>query len=175
MTKGIRGVIEKCQLSRLFKQWTWNLVVEKQRMKLDEDCLLPGMSNKNLPSSFLLPKKTSSVTPWVCKKSVQSMETLFIAMLPLCRKALYFFDHATRFVFLCVCLSLCLSSGLWRDGCTQQYGITWGFSLDNSSTLQHYQDDPPADPDHMDHLYKITFWPITSKLMNGFTPNFTCI
>ena len=41
--------------------------------------------------------------------------------------------------------------------------------------MQHYQDDPPADPDHMDHLYKITFWPITSKLINGFTPNFTCI
>ena len=47
-------------------------------------------------------------------------------------------------------------------------------SLDNSSTLQHYQDDPPVDPDHVDHLYKMTFWPITSKLMNGFTPNFTC-
>ena len=43
--------------------------------------------------------------------------------------------------------------------------------LDNSSTLQHYQDDPFVDPKHMDHSYKITFWPITSKLMNGLTTN----
>ena len=42
-------------------------------------------------------------------------------------------------------------------------------SLDNSSTLQHYQDDLCVDPAHMDHSYKITFWPITSKFMNGFT------
>ena len=43
-------------------------------------------------------------------------------------------------------------------------------SLDNSSTLQRYQDDPlTGSVLYMDHLYKITFWPITSKLMNRFT------
>ena len=41
--------------------------------------------------------------------------------------------------------------------------------------MQHYQDDPVADRDHMDHPYKITFWPVTSKLMNGFKPNKTCL
>ena len=45
--------------------------------------------------------------------------------------------------------------------------------LDNSSTWQHYQDNP--FPFHMDHPDKITFWPVTSKLMDGFKPNFTCM
>ena len=42
-------------------------------------------------------------------------------------------------------------------------------NLDSSSTLQHFRDDPFVDPAHMDHSYKITFWPVTSKFMNGFT------
>ena len=41
--------------------------------------------------------------------------------------------------------------------------------------MQHYRDDPSADPDHMDHSFEITFLPITSKLMNGFTQNFTSL
>ena len=35
--------------------------------------------------------------------------------------------------------------------------------------MQHYQDDPLVGLAHMEHLYKITFWPVTSKLINGFT------
>ena len=33
------------------------------------------------------------------------------------------------------------------------------------------QDDPKRDPYHMDHLDHITFLPITSKLMDGVTPD----
>ena len=45
-------------------------------------------------------------------------------------KRYYVFDRATRFVCLvcvCVCVSVCLfvclSSRLWRDGWTKQYGV----------------------------------------------------
>ena len=79
---------------------------------------------------------------------------------------------------LCVCVCVCLC--VCHQDCDEMAAhsstvLREAISLDNSSILQQYQDDPPADPDHMDHLYKMTFWPITSKLMNGFTPHFICI
>ena len=74
----------------------------------------------------------------------------------------YIFDHTTRFVFLSVCVCLCVC----HQDCDEMAAhsntvLREAIRLDNSSILQQYQDDPPADPDHMDHLYKITFWPIT--------------
>ena len=42
-------------------------------------------------------------------------------------------------------------------------------TLDNSSTLQHYQDDPFTGSGSYGSFIQNTFWPITSKLINGFT------
>ena len=75
-------------------------------------------------------------------------------------------------VCLCVCLSVCLC--VCHLDCDEMAGLSntilrEAISLDHSSTLQHFQDDPFVDPAHMDHSYKITFWLITSKFMNGFT------
>ena len=82
-----------------------------------------------------------------------------------------------EFVCVCVCVSVCLSvitfAARWLDLATwrQVRSIlstrTWKC---NTS-----QDDPFPIPFNMDHRYKITFWPVTSKLMDGFTPNFTCM
>ena len=46
-------------------------------------------------------------------------------------------------------------------------------TLDNSSTLQHYQDDHSVSVfvSYIGHQDKIIYWVIISKLMNGFTPN----
>ena len=71
-------------------------------------------------------------------------------------------------ICLCVCACVCLSSSLWPNGWTYQHGIKWGIkwsiTLDNSSTLQHYQDNPFPFLFHMGHPDKITFWAIISKL-----------
>ena len=37
--------------------------------------------------------------------------------------------------------------------------------------MQNQQNALDPDPDSMDPPDKITFWPIKSKVMNGFTPN----
>ena len=79
----------------------------------------------------------------------------------LCRKALCFSPHQLGLsVCVCVCHQDCDEMAAHSNTV-----LCEAISLDNSSTLQQYQDDPPADPDHMDHLFKMTFWPITSKLI----------
>ena len=35
-------------------------------------------------------------------------------------------------------------------------------TIDNSSTMQHYQGDPLPDPNPVDHLNKTTFVPVAS-------------
>ena len=81
--------------------------------------------------------------------------------------------HLPHSVCLSVCLCVChhVCEEMARLSNTQ---LSEEITLDISSKMQHYQDDTSADPDHMDHSYKITFCLITSKLMNGFAPNFTC-
>ena len=91
-------------------------------------------------------------------------------------KRYYVFHLSTRFVCLCVCLSVCLS--VCHQHCDEMAGLSntvlsEAITLGNSSTLQHYQDDPFPFPFHMGHSNKITSWAIISKLMNGFTPNLT--
>ena len=94
-------------------------------------------------------------------------------------KGIMFLTETTRFVCLRVCLSVCVCVSVitfvkrWLDSAT--LNLVRKLPLTLAKKMQHYQDDPQADPDHIDHLYKMTFWPITSKLINGFTPNFTCI
>ena len=84
-------------------------------------------------------------------------------------------------VCVCVCLSVCLCACLsvitfaarwldletWRQVRSILSTRTWKC---NTS-----QDDPFPFQFNMDHPYKITFWPVTSKLLDGFTPNFTCM
>ena len=89
-------------------------------------------------------------------------------------KRYYVFHLSTRFVCLSVCLCVCLC--VCHQDCGEIAGLSntvlhEAITLDNSSTLQHYQDDPFPFPFHMGHQDKITFWAIISKLMNGFTPN----
>ena len=76
-------------------------------------------------------------------------------------------------VCVCVCVSVCLSvitfAARWLNLATwcQVRSIlstrTWKCNTSH--------DDPFPFPFHMDHPDKITFLPVTSKLMNGFTPN----
>ena len=81
-----------------------------------------------------------------------------------------------RFI-LCLCVCVCLSVitfvARWLDL------VTWCQVRPILSTRTRKcntsQNDPFPDPDHMDYLDHITLWPITSKLMNGFTPNFNSI
>ena len=66
---------------------------------------------------------------------------------------------------LCECVSVTKIVTRWLNLATQFYVSLLPFY--NSSRMQHYQDNR----DHRDHTHKHTFWPITSKLMDGFTQN----
>ena len=99
-------------------------------------------------------------------------------------KRYYVFHLTTRFVCLSVCLSVCVSVCLcvcvYHQDCAEMARLSntvlsEAITLDNSSTLQHYQDNPFPFPFHMGHPYKITFLRITSKVIYGFTPNLTCM
>ena len=72
---------------------------------------------------------------------------------------------------VCVCVTVIRIVTRWLDLATRyQVRLLPLTTAQKCNIIQmiHWQ-----DPDHMDHLYKITFWPITSKLTNGFTSNFT--
>ena len=90
------------------------------------------------------------------------------------KKGIMFFTYITRFVCvcLCVCLSVITFVARWLDL------ATWCQVRSTLSTrtwkCNTSRDDPFPFPFHIDHPDKITFWPVTSKVMNGFTPNFTC-
>ena len=82
-------------------------------------------------------------------------------------------------VCVCVCVSVCVSvitfAARWLDLATWcQLRLILSTRTWKCNTSQ---DDPfPFPfPFHMDHPYKITFWPVSSRLMDGSTPNFTCM
>ena len=123
------------------------------------NCFL-ALKFKTLPLIFFLPLIYSSAPSPLC------------LIIPL-KKGIMFFTYITRFVCLSVCLSVITFTARWLDLATWRqvrsilFKRTWKC---NTS-----QDDPFPFPFNMDHRYKITFWPVTLKLMNGFTPNFTCM
>ena len=89
----------------------------------------------------------------------------------------YYVFHPLHSVCLSVCVCVCLSvitfAARWLDLATwRQVGLILSKRTWKCNTSQ---DDPFPFPFNMDHRYKITFWPVTSKLMDGFTPNFTCM
>ena len=95
-----------------------------------------------------------------------------IIIIPLKKGIMFFTSPLSLSICLSVCLSVCLC--VCHQVCDQMAGlintaVSEAITLDNSSTWQHYQDNP--FPFHMGHPDKITFWAIVSKLMNGFTPN----
>ena len=110
---------------------------------------------------------------------------VFVLWLYLWKKGLCFSPHhsvclsvcLSLCVCVCVCVCLCVSvitfAARWLDLATWR----WMRSILSTRTLKCYtsQDDQFPFPFNTDHLYKITFWLVTSKLMNGFTPNFTCM
>ena len=83
-------------------------------------------------------------------------------------KRYYVSDQITRFVCLCVFVSVITFVMRCLD---LAYGIS---EAKSSLRLQHYQDNPFLDLDHRDHADKSTFWPRISKLiLANFRPNFT--
>ena len=72
------------------------------------------------------------------------------------------------FVTLCVCLSVITFVATWQ---------VRSILSTRTQTGNTCLDDLFPNPDNTDHLDHITFWPITctSKVKNGFTPNFTCM
>ena len=86
----------------------------------------------------------------------------------LSKKRYYVFDLITR----CVCLSSRLWARWLHSATWCQVRLTLSTRTRNCNTSQ---DDPFPNPVNMDHPDHITFWPITSKVMDGFTPNCTCM
>ena len=80
-------------------------------------------------------------------------------------------------VCVCICLSVITFVARWlHSGTWCQVRSKLSINTRNCNTCQ---DNPFPDPDNMDQLDHITFWPITisltSKLIYGFTPNFVCM
>ena len=71
-------------------------------------------------------------------------------------------------VCVCVCLSVITFAARWPDLATQCQVRSILSTRTSKYNTSH--DDPFQFPFHMDHPYKITFWPLTSKLRDGFTP-----
>ena len=83
----------------------------------------------------------------------------------------YYTFETVYYVFYPITQSVCVS--VCRQDCDEMAGPSYtalreAITLDNSKKIQHYQDDLFVNLAHMDHLYKFTFWPITSKLIKGF-------
>ena len=86
----------------------------------------------------------------------------------------------------CVCVCVCVRVGgcvcvcVCNHVCGEITALSNMVSGEVNTIHKHWncntrQDDPIPDPDNMDNPDHIIFWPITSKVMNGFIPNFTCV
>ena len=89
------------------------------------------------------------------------------------KKGIMLLKWGGKFVCLCVCVCLSVCHHVWL------HSAIWCQMRSILSTRTRKcdtcQDHPFPYPDNMDHPDHITFWPITSKLMNKFTSNFTCV
>ena len=104
----------------------------------------------------------------LCKVYTSTFVNSYFYRAYLWKKALYFSsDHS-------VCLPVITFVARWLDIATwcQVRSI---LCTRNWKCISTIQGDPFPHPGHMDHPDYITFWPTTSKLMDEFTPNFTCM
>ena len=111
--------------------------------------------------------------PWGCRCPFllhREKWSYFLVIMP---KGIMFLTKTTLSLCVCVCLSVIMFAARWLDLATW-YQVKSILST-RTWKCNPSQDDPFPFPFHMDHPYKITFWPVTSKLMDGLTPNFICL
>ena len=96
-------------------------------------------------------------------------------------KRYYVFDPITRFVCVskcvcvCVCVCVCFCLSVITFVVRWLNLATWCQVRSSTRTRKCHSSQDDLFPDNMDHPDHITFWPITSKVKNGFTPNFICM
>ena len=84
------------------------------------------------------------------------------------------FSHFTLSVIIplkkvvCVCLSVCHHVCGKMAARSNMVSSEVNTIYKNTRNCNTCQDDPFPDPDNMDQPDHTTFWPITSKLMDGF-------
>ena len=117
-------------------------------------------------------KKKQKIKRQVCGfASVRSQRFFFYYTFEKRQAPYNVFELITRFVCLCVCV------------CHRDCDKTVGFiatryrvrllPLPTARKCNIIKMIRWQNLDHIYHLYKITFWPITSTRMDGFEPNFT--
>ena len=88
-------------------------------------------------------------------------------------KGIMLLTWGETFVCVSVCPFVTAFMARWLDIAIQYQVMVLHFARTRKCNKK--QRDLFPDPDDMDHLYKITFWPITPKVMNGLAPNFNSI